>query len=59
MGLVFRKSSIPAKRVQNARIECALCGLDLVFKEAAAGVHAPNLTNRNNDKYEKCPKPVE
>ena len=54
--LVFRKSSIPAKRVQNARIECALCGLDLVFKEAAARVHAPNLLNRNKNEYEKMPQ---
>ena len=38
--------------------ELSVVCVDLVFKEAAAGVHAPNLLNKYKTKYKKLPKPV-
>ena len=46
---VFQQKEL---RMRELSVVC----VDLVFKEAAAGVHAPNLLNRYKNKYEKMPQ---
>ena len=46
---VFQQKEL---RMRELSVVC----VDLVFKEAAARVHAPNLLNRNKNKYEKMPQ---